>query len=609
MPSILDRFVIELGLDGSKVQKGTKDAKKNLDDMSKAVGKTGKDFQDAGKTMSESFSKARNEALALIAVFTGGRSLKAFTSEITRANAQLGYTSQRLNVNAQNLFHAQNMVRAVGGNGSDIDASIGALQQKALDPAQSANLMRAFHQLHVDNWRSLQNDPTGMLKALNRGVQNIDPANRVNLLNQVGITGSTVDLINQSTESFDDLSKKLDSVKRSKEQIENSQQLQKDWNTLKLTTEGLSASLLDDFVPGLDAVIKEFILFEQKAPHWVEGVAGLAAVFVTLGSAIKGVMVMRGLSSLISGAKKAGLCGCEGGAQGLAKETATESATGGKSALKNKIGGPKISSKTIDTLAGDAVETSARRGLMRGALSLGLKGLPIVGEAAMLLDPNTANAGESDRVDRLRKQGAFGKFGFGMGPYEQYARAVAKIEGARYDQMGGYHNAYAGKYQMSRDAITDAARWLKESVPSTAQFLADPAMQERYFRAHTDQNFKYLMGHSNVFKSSNEMQRLAILGYAHNQGAAGAAKWLATGQAGRDGFGTSGTRYSDAISQSLSAYDKNSAVVTGVSGGVTINGDINVKTNATDAQGVARGIHSALSDPANFAHTNARGLQ
>ncbi|MBY0427946.1 MAG: hypothetical protein K2Q32_01870, partial [Alphaproteobacteria bacterium] len=44
---------------------------------------------------------------------------------------------------------------------------------------------------------------------------------------------------------------------------------------------------------------------------------------------------------------------------------------------------------------------------------------------------------------------------------------------------------------------------------------------------------------------------LGVLGYAHNQGAGGAAQWLATGHAGRDGFGTSGKKYFDAILDGL----------------------------------------------------------
>jgi cell wall-associated NlpC family hydrolase len=46
-------------------------------------------------------------------------------------------------------------------------------------------------------------------------------------------------------------------------------------------------------------------------------------------------------------------------------------------------------------------------------------------------------------------------------------------------------------------------------------------------------------------------QKLQILGYAHNQGAGGAAKWLRTGRVGKDGFGTAGTAYSDALARNF----------------------------------------------------------
>jgi hypothetical protein len=46
-----------------------------------------------------------------------------------------------------------------------------------------------------------------------------------------------------------------------------------------------------------------------------------------------------------------------------------------------------------------------------------------------------------------------------------------------------------------------------------------------------------------------------MLGYAHNQGAHGAEKFLATGRTGRDAFGTPGTRYISEIDRQLKDRD------------------------------------------------------
>lgn len=633
MPSLLDRFVIDIALDTKKVAKGAKDAQVSLKGLNDAAQKSGTALADSGKAMADGFSKARNEALALMAVFTGGRSLKAFTSEVTRTNSALGYTAQQLNVRPQNLSVLKNMLKAIGGNASDAESSIGALQQKAMDPQQMATLNKAFGQLHVQNWKELLHSPTELFRALNIGTQGMDQTLKNNRLNQVGISGSSIDLIDQTTSSFDDLAKAMQQAAPTDDQIAHSQQLQKDWNTLKITSEALGNAMLDKVVPGLDGVIKEFIALEKSEPEAIATIAGITAAVLGLGTAVKGALAIRGLAQILSGLKSGGgLCECECGPGGGAGKTAKEaeevanSERGKPGRVPQKSPPKKIPIKppsiTEDTagilgfvkkeaqtyLTKEEARDVAELVLKQGGLKMGTKMLPIIGQIIALATPIDSGQGEGTRIDNLRKKGAFGKFGFGIGPYEQYKNAVAKIEGARYDQMGGFQQAYAGKYQMSRDAITDAAHWLKESVPSTAQFLKDPAMQERYFRAHTDQNFKYLMGHSDIFRADNEMQRLAILAYAHNQGAGGAARWLRTGQAGSDGFGTSGTAYSDAVTKALNTYD-NARVQPAMNHSVHINGDIQIHTNATDAQGIARDIHTALATPSQLAHGNARGLQ
>ncbi len=134
-----------------------------------------------------------------------------------------------------------------------------------------------------------------------------------------------------------------------------------------------------------------------------------------------------------------------------------------------------------------------------------------------------------------------------------YARSIAAIEHARYDQMGGAGGAYAGRYQMGRGAITDAARWLHEAVPTQAQFLRDPAMQERYFRAYTASNQATLSANSSAFRRMDAEGKGEILAYAHNQGAGGALSFLRTGKVGADANGTPGTAYSDEFARNITS--------------------------------------------------------
>jgi hypothetical protein len=151
-------------------------------------------------------------------------------------------------------------------------------------------------------------------------------------------------------------------------------------------------------------------------------------------------------------------------------------------------------------------------------------------------------------------QGALSGIGATQAQYDVFRSSIAGIEsGGRYGIMGGSSNRFAGKYQMGAQEIAETAGRLGEPVPTRDQFLSDPAMQERFFANYTEDHDRWLMANSARYRNETVPEKLATLGYAHNQGAAGAARYLATGAPGSDAFGTSGTAYSSAISRNLAA--------------------------------------------------------
>jgi hypothetical protein len=64
-------------------------------------------------------------------------------------------------------------------------------------------------------------------------------------------------------------------------------------------------------------------------------------------------------------------------------------------------------------------------------------------------------------------------------------------------------------------------------------------------------NHEQLLKTSARYASMRPADQLKMLGYAHNQGAHGAAKFLETGRVGNDAFGTPGTRYIQEIDKQL----------------------------------------------------------
>ena len=145
--------------------------------------------------------------------------------------------------------------------------------------------------------------------------------------------------------------------------------------------------------------------------------------------------------------------------------------------------------------------------------------------------------------------------------WDTYRDTIASIETAGYSltesyaAIGGSGGQYDGRYQMGAAAKQDAAGLLGIPVPSRSEFRNNPQLQEDMFLAYTYANHTYLMNGSRKYREASPVNRLQYLGYAHNQGWANAANWLATGVADtEDGFGTKGTKFTDALRSSLKKY-------------------------------------------------------
>lgn len=348
MPTILDSLVISLGLDGKGVIKGAKGASNSLKTLEDQAGHTQTTLVETGKKAGDGFSAARREALALLAVFTGGRSLKAFTSEITRANAQLGYTAERLNMDPRQLYQAQKAVEAVGGSAAEVEATFSSLQNAMLEPAKRAQLKVQFGGLGITNFDELvKQGPQALYKALNRAVQNQPRNVTTPLLQQLGFGNGEINMIDMTTKAFDNLQKKFAGLGPTNKQIKDFQQLREDWEALTATTETLSGSLFDKLVPGLDMTIKRLEKLEKEHPDYVEAFMGITAAVAGLITILGGLATARGYLALIRLPKLLNAAGAAEGASsgvGLLRfagpEGAIAAATGAALWKPTEAGGP-----------------------------------------------------------------------------------------------------------------------------------------------------------------------------------------------------------------------------------------------------------------------------
>lgn len=133
MPSIIDSFIITLGLDAAPYEKGSRQAisafKKTRDEALKNT----KQINESTKKLAESFNLVKNGAIAFFATLLGARGIKDFIENVAAANAQLARLSANLSESPQMLTAWGAAVERIGGKSEDAVSSITSLSRAFFD--------------------------------------------------------------------------------------------------------------------------------------------------------------------------------------------------------------------------------------------------------------------------------------------------------------------------------------------------------------------------------------------------------------------------------------------------------------------------------------------
>jgi len=418
--TLIDSLLIELKLDGSNVGKNATAIIGQLRKVEQTSNKAAAETEEGWSKAGDAFAKVRREALGAFAVFTAGRSLKAFTSDITEANAQLGYLSTRLNIAPARLYQMQQATAAAGGSAAEVGASFAAVQQKMLDPRQMMQMSQDFSRLGVGNFIDQHTGAmrTDIIERLNAAVHqsHMNPAMVQALMSDIGFGQGQINQALMDPARLRALDDTFKNLGPTPEQIRASQQLLQDWKALQAQTESIGRSILGDFTPSLDQVVVSVTAWEKENPQLAKTIAEVAAAVGILGAAITGLMglsAVRGLLSLpaaIGAAQKA--AGVASAAAGAAGGASAAGASGPKNAairqgrmLKYMEAGRDASGLSL----GDAAWLTLRRA-------------GYVGIAYEALHSTSANENETATVQRLMRAHRIGRSGSTHSTFDAYER-------------------------------------------------------------------------------------------------------------------------------------------------------------------------------------------
>jgi hypothetical protein len=123
MTTLIDSFVVEIGLDPKNFTKGQREALDAFKKTQEEALKGGKSIEEQSKKSMDALGGIKTQALELFAVFTGGKSLIEFVSNTVATNAQLGRLERNLNISAATIAKWQGAARVFGGDGAQMAAT------------------------------------------------------------------------------------------------------------------------------------------------------------------------------------------------------------------------------------------------------------------------------------------------------------------------------------------------------------------------------------------------------------------------------------------------------------------------------------------------------
>ncbi|MGX9982934.1 hypothetical protein [Methylobacterium fujisawaense] len=617
MATVVDALVVTLGLDPKDFTKGQKQAAAELVKTRQAAQKEGAAIEKSLDGAAEAVDRLARNALKLFAIFTAGRAVKEFVSDITAADAAMGRLAKSIGSTPEAISSLANAVARNGGSASAAAGSFERLSDSIneLKTTGNSSILPVFARLQGISGRQIRLNTDlattfgDIAEASKVSAEKVGVSQTSYLLKQAGYDQGTIALLIQGRAKLNEALEKSRRIGIVNEKdAKAAQALETSIESLRQTSESFGRSILTTLTPTITDLLERFQRWITANQDWIRtGIVENVKQFATWIKGIDWDGVGKGLQDFGAGALKVAdafggiLKVCEAlflfwvGSKAIAIVRSILGIAGLLSAgplgwaiclaMAASIGSdvgvpnadkPGVITRSDDENTGAAVAPSRGhrdpridrdRGVVRdyaGRAWRGVKRLFGGGDA----EAHEGGAGIRARARRA-KLGPDGipyeakslteGVGVSQKQYDAYREGLTDIEGKSYTQVGGAGGRYSGRYQFGPNEIRQTAVELGEKPPTRAQFLADPAMQERYMERYTLDHHNFLMRRSQKYRDLPPEKRLEILGYAHNQGAGrgGALTYLESGKVGSDGFGTPGTAYFGPIRKRLAEIDKN----------------------------------------------------
>jgi len=279
MATVIDALVVTLGLDPKNFTKGQKEAAAAFIKTRQQAQKEGAAIEKAMDNAGQSLERLARNALKLFAIFTTGRAVKDFVSDITASDAALGRLAKSLETTPEAL---SSLGAAVSRSGGSADAAAGSFQKLA----DSYNEVKLTGRSATYEMLSRLQGATGKVIRFGKDTQQTiydiaDAAKAMseksgvsftmNLLAQAGMDPGTISLLLQGSAK---LKEAQDKVRRlggviTKQDTENAQRFQTALRDVGTASEGLGRTIWSSLSPAISEVIERVLKWYEANGEWL----------------------------------------------------------------------------------------------------------------------------------------------------------------------------------------------------------------------------------------------------------------------------------------------------------------------------------------------------
>lgn len=321
MATVIDALIITLGFDTKGLKQGQAESNKAIDDTKKKtkeltdqekkrdaeIKKRHEENKKRTKETSDGFKTLSRDALAFFGVITTSMGMAKFIGDITNTNSQLYRTSNNLGTTTESLSAWGGAIEQAGGNAQEATNTMQMLSRSMTEMllmGETANLPY-FQRMNIDLRAIAQSaEPLpNLLKAINKAAQtDVSKAGRAtafNILQMMGIDYGTADVLVGTTKDLDAMLKRQKEIGLvGQDNARRSRELAREWTELRQQGTALGRNIEAVTTPALTEMLKRLMDFGKENPNVVAGIAGIAAVMLSSFAPVR--VLLLGITGLLA---------------------------------------------------------------------------------------------------------------------------------------------------------------------------------------------------------------------------------------------------------------------------------------------------------------------